>query len=109
MRGMLCLEDVPPPAEAEENAGVVDAHSMINQAMQNPVGLELPRDQARIERMAHVLAQYGQDRILGLAESAQQNGTSIIEEALQEDLFNEMMADTATGVPLPPSNDNDPL
>ena len=99
------LEDAPPRAEDEEDLAVVDAASLIEQAMQNPKGFELPQDQARLERMAHVLEAFGQNRILGLSVSAEEHGTSIIMEAYEQDLFNEQVAEAAAGIPLPSPND----
>ena len=46
--GDIMLEDFQSQAEAEEDLALVDADSVINQAMRNPVGLELSRDQARV-------------------------------------------------------------
>ena len=104
------LADAQPQAEAEEDLAVVEADDLIRQAMQNPVGFELPRDQARLERMARLLEHFGQDRILGLSESAEANGISIIMEAYEQDRFNEQIAEMAAGIPLPsPNNVADPL
>ena len=108
--GDMVLDDAQPLAEAEEDLAAVDADSLINQALQNPVGFELPRDQARLERMARLLEQFGQDRILGLSETAERNGTSIVKEAYEQDLYNEQIAEMAAGIPLPsPNNVADPL
>ena len=60
--------------------------SMPTVAMQNPVGLELPQDQARVERMACLLEHFDHDRVLGLSKSAATNGTSTMMEAQRSTL-----------------------
>ena len=78
--GDIVLADAQPQAEAEEDLAFVDADSVINQAMRNPVGLELPRDQAPVERIAILLEHFDQGRVLGLSESAATNSTFMIIE-----------------------------
>ena len=69
------------------------------------MGFEFPRDEARVLRMARLLEQFGQPRILSLSESAERNSTSIIGEAFDQDLYNEQIAEVAAGIPLPAPTD----
>ena len=82
----MMIEDVQPQAEAEEDLAVVDANSMINQAMRYPVELELIRDQARVEHRACLLEHFDHVRVPGLSESAATNGTSTMMEGQRSTL-----------------------
>lgn len=96
------MEDTDPPAEdVIANVGYIDAQSLIQEAIENPSGFQFPQDQLRVERMATLLEHYGQDRMLGLSESASANFTTILWEAFQIDLFDEQISEVAAGVPLP--------
>ena len=90
-------EDAAPPAgnfdKFEDDLANIDAQALIKEAVDNPTGLQFPRDRERVERTAKLLEKFGQDRLPGLSETAAENGNSIISEALRQDLFNEQLAD----------------
>ena len=72
-----------------------------------PTSFQLPQDQLRVECMAELLEQYGQNTSLGLSEAAAMHGTSILWEAFRQQLFSEQLAEEAAGVPLLIANAED--
>ena len=79
-------EDIALPQEDVVNDfSIIDAQSLIEEATSNPSGFQFPRDQARVETIANSLALFGQDRLVGLSETATANSTSIVWEAFQEE------------------------
>ena len=100
-------EDMGDLAPQQEDAGIelgnIDAQSLIEEAIANPSGLQFPQDRVRVEYMAKLLEQFGQDRLLGLSESAAMNRTTIVWEAFQQDLYDAQISEMAAMVPLPES------
>ena len=86
------MEGNPLPNE-NDGAGIVRAQKLIDEAIGNPTGFQLPQDRERIGQMAQMLERFGQDRLEGLSEAAAVNGTSIIREAFEQDLYNEVLSD----------------
>ena len=72
--------------EEQIDFSIIDAQSLIEEATRIPSGFQFPRDQARVEAIANSLAIFGQDRLVGLSETATANSTSIVWEAFQEEL-----------------------
>lgn len=81
---------------------------LIEDVNHNPAGSEFPQDQQRVNRMAELLAHYGQEQIVDLSNTASMNHTSIIQEAFQQNFFLEQIAAEAAGQALPdPSKDEE--
>ena len=101
------MVDMPPPVEAEIDYSVIDAQSLIDEINASPTGFQLPQDQTR--EVANLSEQFGQDIMLSLSESAAMNGTSIVWEAVQQNVFQEQMLSEAAQKPLPEAEGDDEL
>ncbi|CAD6584857.1 MAG: hypothetical protein ASARMPREDX12_001778 [Alectoria sarmentosa] len=103
------MEDVTPSLEdvalpLEDTPFIIDAQSLIEEVNDIPSGFQFPQDWVRVEHMARLLEEFGQDLLLELSECAAINGTSIIWEAFQQDMhtnFGEEFAGIAAGKPVP--------
>lgn len=92
-------------APVRDELSRIDAQSLIDQAIETPVGFQFPDDRARVERLANELEYFGQYRILGLSESAAANQTTILWEASLIDLSNENVSLAATAQARPESEE----
>lgn len=101
------MESVAPsPEDIVIEVGNIDAQSLIDEVFETPSGFQFPQDQTRVGIMAGLLEQFGQERMLDLSESAAMNGTTIVWEAFQQDLFKEQIAVVVAGMPLSNSGIN---
>ena len=101
------MEDVAAQDNVGIDSSIIDAQSLIDEATRNPSGFQFPQDQARVETMANLLAQFGQDRLVRLSEIAEANSTSIVWEAVQHESLLERSAERAAKVPLPEGADEE--